>query len=605
MNAASVLTALFNGAWQGALLCGAAYIAFRFVRTLNATTMFTVWSVLLGICLALPIANAMFAARPYVRTTMPAQQTVYTPVHHSALRERTAVLQELTPVKEEPVPVYTPSLRDRLVDLATALMQRANLLLLLLGAIAVIRLALLGREVIAMFVARRRARRITAPVDAQLSIQRSYAFAASDSLTSPCVLGFSPALIVLPEQILGAPERELLSIVLHEAEHVRRYDDVQNLMHRIVSAIAFFCPGVRIALRELALYREQICDDAAVNGVGDPVAYAMTLTGMAQWAQGRGVPVPSFVFKRKQLLHRLDTLLDRAVNHSLRTNRKFAGTAALVLIVAAAIVLRVQVPVIAQVIVEPKVAAAPVHPAAAVAAAPAAKVQPRIAAKPAALAKPAKAAKPAAAGKPAAKLLPASHQLRKIERIKTHEEHLLQLHQRTAVRTQTRTSTRTATPFAAVMPVSPSQMVASVASSSTAKDYATSYATTAPPAPRAWHDVGADALLSALEAAGMRNLSVDQLIALHDHGVRAQLITEAHAFFGSTLTAGCLVGLTDHGISALYLQSLRAAGISGISTEDVIRLRDHGVEAPFILRVRAYNARASIDDIIRLHDSGF
>lgn len=592
MSAALLLTALFNGAWQGALLCAGAYIAFRFVRKLNASTMFTVWSVLLGICLVLPAANAVFASRPYVRVTLHTTQAaapISVQVHHR--RSAAATQTQIHAAAMETV-LPAPSPADRIVDAATAVLQRAKILLLVLVSAAAIRLLLLTREVVAMFVARRRSRRIAPPVNAHLSIGRPYAFASSDSLTSPCVLGFSPALIVIPEAILDKPERELLSIILHEAEHVRRYDDVQNLVHRIVWAVAFFCPGVRIALRQLALFREQICDDAAVNGVGDPVAYAITLTGMAQWAQGRGVPVPSFVFKRKQLLYRLDTLLDRAANHSLNINRKFAGTAAIVLVLAAAIVLRIQVPVVAQVIVEPKSAVTPAAPVAH--AAP--RVKPKLAfAQPAPPAPQAHiAAKPAAAKRAVAKpAAPAKPVVRRAERVRTHEDRILHLHQSMTV--QVETATVAAPP--------PSTVVASVAS---AKDYAYAYATTPPaPAPHAWHELGADTLLSALESVGMRNLSVDELISLRDHGVRAPLITEAHAFFGSTLTPQCLVGLSDHGISAPYLQSLRAAGLAGTSTEGVIRLRDHGVEAPFIQRLRAYNARASIDDIIRLHDSGF
>lgn len=591
MNSASILTALFNGAWQGALLCGAAYVAFRFARTLNATTMFTVWSVLLGICLALPVANALFSSRPYVRITVQTEQTLpaaATAPRHFSQRAVDAEKPSMQPTAPEAV-IAAPSLRDRLFDAGSAVLQRAKLLLILLAAIAVVRLALLAREIVAMIVARRRSRPIAPPVSAHLSINRPFAFAASDSLTSPCVLGFSPALIVIPEQILDAPERELLSIILHEAEHVRRYDDVQNLLHRLVWAIAFFCPGVRIALRQLALFREQICDDAAVNGVGDPVAYAMTLTGMAQWAQGRGVPVPSFIFKRKQLLHRLDMLLDRAANHSLRINRTFAGSAALVLVLAAAIVLRVQVPVIAQVMVEPKAALAPVKPKIALAAAPPLKAQAR------------PAAKPAPTAKPAAKPHVAAHPVKRVEharvRVHAHEAHLLQLHQRTAVRVETTAAT-------AVVVANSAQMSATAAT--VAASAAVAAAPPHSPAPTApGHEHGSDALLSALESIGMRNLSVDELIALRDHGVSAPLITEAHAFFGSALTPGCLVGLSDHGISPLYLMSLRSVGLAGTAPESVIRLRDHGVDAAYVQRVRSYNSRAGIDDIIRLHDSGF
>jgi hypothetical protein len=53
------------------------------------------------------------------------------------------------------------------------------------------------------------------------------------------------------------------------------------------------------------------------------------------------------------------------------------------------------------------------------------------------------------------------------------------------------------------------------------------------------------------------------------------------------------------------LQALRSAGESGACPDDVVRLRDHGVTASYIARIRAYNPRATLNDIIRLHDSGF
>ncbi len=274
MNAPLMLLAIFNGAWQGAVLCALAYFFFRCVRSLNATTMFTVWSVLLAICIALPFANYAFAARPYaIRVTAP------------AYRVRLAQpLPGAAPVRTALVAAAAPTVRERGIALVTAAMQRAWIALALLAVIALVRLALLARDMAGMFATRRAARRIAAPVNARLAIDRPYAFASSESLTSPCVLGFVPALIVIPHELLGAPQNELLSVVLHEAEHVRRYDDVQNVLHRIIGALAFFCPGVRIALRELALYREQICDDAAVHGLGDPIAYAMT---RRQWRSGR------------------------------------------------------------------------------------------------------------------------------------------------------------------------------------------------------------------------------------------------------------------------------------------------------------------------------
>jgi hypothetical protein len=179
------------------------------------------------------------------------------------------------------------------------------------------------------------------------------------------------------------------------------------------------------------------------------------------------------------------------------------------------------------------------------------------------------------------------------------------------------------------------------------------------PTPR----VRSNDVLDALDAAGIHNLSVDQLIAIRDHGVSSSLIRAAVAYFGTRISPTDLVSLADHGVSATYLESLRAQGVTGIapasvimlmdrgvrgsliaaanayfhpapsvadltslsdhgvgvqylmslrnagvqnvSVADVIRLMDHGVDGAYIVKIRRWNPRVSIDDIIRLHDSGF
>jgi beta-lactamase regulating signal transducer with metallopeptidase domain len=554
MNAALVLTALFNGAWQGAVLCGAAYIVLRRMRALNATTMFTVWSVLLAICVILPFANYAFAARPYTVRLTPVTQTYSVAPrvsHHRLVPAR--IVETVTG------PAPAPTLRDRALSLSGDLMHRAWIVLLLLGAIALLRLAVLARDVICMFAARRAACRIDAPLSTPLSIRRAFEFATSGDLKSPCVLGFMPALIVLPQEVLTASRDELLSVVLHEAEHVRRYDDVQNLLHRVISALGFFCPGITIALRELALCRERICDDAAIARMGDPVMYATTLTDFAQWALGKGVPVPSFVFKRKQLIQRLEMLLDRAVNHSLRTNRRFAVSAALAFVIASAIVLRIQVPVIAQEFAPPAPVHAHLHVHHQAAISPKPVVPPRrIAAVHVALAPhPAPSTRPKAA-KP-----------------KVHFTRV-----RTFASIAPRTTVAIAAPTVAIAPIAVAPVTQIRSNSS-------------------------DALLNALESSGLTRLSVDDLIALRDHGVSAALVSSAHAFFGGNLTAKDLVRLADSGIDPAYLQALRSTGWSSLCADDVVRLRDHGVTASYIARIHAYNPRATLNDIIRLHDSGF
>lgn len=553
MNASLLLTALFNGAWQGALLCGAAALIFRFFRRLNATTMFTVWSVLLAIAVLLPAANYAFAPRPV---------TVH--VAHTAVLAAARSVQPLDyarrsiPHDDKEAPATMPTITIRVSDVVAAIFRFAPEILAALALVALLRLGLLGRDVVRMLIARSRVRPIEAPVQLPSDISRPFSFAASGDFTSPCVLGFSPALIVLPEDLLGRGD-ELASVVLHEREHVRRFDDIQNVVQRFIGAIAFFCPGVRIALRELALYREQICDDAAVNATGDRVSYAMTLTDLAQWAQGRGVPVPSLIFKRKHLMHRLEVLLDSAVSHSLRMNRRFAAGAVIALVIAAAVVLRFQVPVIAF---------AAEHPAA-----PAAKVQ-----------------------HAAVKV---EHAVTKVERTVRSVNHTVTNVDRAVIkadRAVTHVHNHVHVHAAPVAPIIPRAAYEAVTQVAMVKSMA----------PQLQADVvgvSSPDILDALNAAGLRNLSVDDLIALRDHGVNAREIRAATSYFGR-LSAHDLTYLADHGVGPMYIETLRQSGINGIDPQSAVQLMDHGVTAPLIHSAFGYFGRRPAADLTYLADHG-
>jgi beta-lactamase regulating signal transducer with metallopeptidase domain len=651
MNAALILTALFNGAWQGGLLCTAAVLAFRLFRRLNATTMFTVWSVLLMIAVLLPFANYAFATKPVVVRTAIAvrdartSSAAITPAAKDALRGVGALPASAarTTIKVSDVAQTSSRYQDLSIRAIKAVFRFAPWLLLMLGAIALIRIAILARDVIRMLLARTRVRPIESPVALSSDIERPFRYAASDEFRSPCVLGFAPALIVIPEELLAQRGTELTSVVLHEREHVRRFDDIQNVIQRFIGAIAFFCPGVRIALRELALYREQICDDAAVNATGDRVSYAMTLTGLAQWAQGRGAPVPSLIFKRRHLIHRLEVLLDSAVSHSMRMNRRFAVGAAAVLVLAAAVVLRFQVPVIAEPLAAPHIK----HD-----------------------------------------VIAAKHDVVRAQRdVATFHKSVVTLHHEVSVvhksvvtvkhaaasvRARVRHVAHAARAKAGSMrslrtytlqAPAPAVVTVAAAAPNAISPEAAAAAAVAPAAPmiaRTHRDMSAN-LLDALNNAGLRNLPVDQLIALRDHGVSAMLVQSATSYFGH-VSAADLTYLADHGVGPRYIDVLRMGGITGIAPadavqmmdhgvsstliraalgyfdqrpapadlvfmadhgvgapfidslrangvkacwQDAVQMLDHGVDAAYVAKIRRSNPHATISDIIRLHDAGF
>ncbi len=349
MNCSILLVSLFNGAWQGAVLCIVAHFALLLVRRRNAATISVVWTVLLGICLMLPVANYVFAATAYM-VKMPAAEP-----QGRAQAASLISIRRIAPTSTGPAAQASGVIQDDAASALRLVSAHATTILWMLALIATLRLAILARDLANMIQARANVSLIDAPVKLLESIERPFRFASSTQFSSPCVLGFSPALVVIPERLLGAPRAQLLGIVLHECAHVRRFDDVQHVVARFIGAVAFFCPGVLIALRQLALYREQICDDAAISGTGDAVSYAAALAGMAEWTYTLRSPLPCLVFERNHLPQRLRVLLDSARSHSPYPNRRFACAATMVSALFAALVLRVQVPVVAEPIVQARV----------------------------------------------------------------------------------------------------------------------------------------------------------------------------------------------------------------------------------------------------------
>ncbi len=639
MNAGLLLAALFNGAWQGVVLCALAFFAFRFFRRPNATTMFTVWSALLTIVVVLPVLNYTFAPKPFVvHVVSPMPHALQAmPANHALPPAATAANIALTHMPLPGPAATSPFARGREWTSAAlrAVFRYAWLILLVLSAAALARVAVLVRDIIRMLVARGRVRPIDPPLALAGRISRPFRFAASDDFSSPCVLGFSPALIVLPNALLSGKEGELTSVVLHEREHVRRFDDVQNVFQRFIGAIGFFSPGVRIALSELALYREQICDDAAINATGDRISYAMTLTGLAQWAQGRGAPVPNLLFKRKHLLHRLEVLLDSAASHSMTTNRRFAAVAATSLLVASLVVLRVQVPVIAEATVTPtalfhhmQYAHRTHYVHHSKSPAPHKRVVARNAA-------------------------PALHRAPTIKRVAVRYA----IHRKTVTRHRM------------VAQIAPRARYEAIATGTAQVAYAYTYrdtdttSTSAMQAHVGANDSNNTDLVNALQATGMRHVPPSELIALRDHRVTHDLILAAASYYGhvtahdltvladrgvgpSYIGMLSLTGLTgvspydtaqmmdhgvslsliraalnyfqprrpesddfiymaDHGVGAPFIDSLRENGVVVTCWQDVTRLLNHGVTASYAARIRRMNPRAAVSEIIRLHDSGF
>lgn len=110
----------------------------------------------------------------------------------------------------------------------------------------------------------------------------------TDSLRVPMATGFLRPMIVIPSWALRELSPENLKVVLlHEAAHLRRWDDWTNLAQKILRALFFFHPVVWWVESKLALEREMACDDIVVAATSSPRAYAACLIAVAEKNLGR------------------------------------------------------------------------------------------------------------------------------------------------------------------------------------------------------------------------------------------------------------------------------------------------------------------------------
>ena len=109
--------------------------------------------------------------------------------------------------------------------------------------------------------------------------------AISPSISSPMALGILRPIIVFPADLVEKLSTDKLALVLmHELAHVRRWDNLTMLLHRLVSAVLFFHPAVWLCGRMLRREAEQACDDLVVCATGRSEAYARGLAHVAERA---------------------------------------------------------------------------------------------------------------------------------------------------------------------------------------------------------------------------------------------------------------------------------------------------------------------------------
>lgn len=143
----------------------------------------------------------------------------------------------------------------------------------------------------------------------------------SHNLGSPVALGVGARReICVPVRALHElDEDELRALLGHEVAHHLRRDTIRLAILHVLQAVFFFQPLLRLAVRDVRLAAEELCDDWAASHAGDRFAMASCLTEVARWVvpRDRHSPVPCIGRRRSQLELRVRRLMNG--HPSLRT----------------------------------------------------------------------------------------------------------------------------------------------------------------------------------------------------------------------------------------------------------------------------------------------
>jgi beta-lactamase regulating signal transducer with metallopeptidase domain/Tol biopolymer transport system component len=169
-----------------------------------------------------------------------------------------------------------------------------------------------------------------------LGIARDVAVAVCDRLTGPVLVGILRPMILLPAAALGywTPD-QIEMVLLHELAHVRRWDNVVNLLQRLVESALFFHPAVWLVSGWVRREREHCCDGVVVARTGHARSYAEMLLALAR-CEGQQTPRAAMSMARHDLVGRVSWILNsEPERHAMKLSRGLLALTAALLIVPA------------------------------------------------------------------------------------------------------------------------------------------------------------------------------------------------------------------------------------------------------------------------------
>jgi beta-lactamase regulating signal transducer with metallopeptidase domain len=172
--------------------------------------------------------------------------------------------------------------------------------------IGIVQLSTLRRSAVCCAVAQR----ALDGLSARRGITRRVQVLSSERVTGPLTCGITRPAVLLPADAVEWDRDTLRRALVHELEHVRRWDMLTNVIARAACAVYWFHPLAWIAWRQLVLEAERACDDAVVEQ-DDAPAYASLLVSVAERGRRGARPPLLAMATRGHLARRVAAILDR------------------------------------------------------------------------------------------------------------------------------------------------------------------------------------------------------------------------------------------------------------------------------------------------------
>ena len=380
----------------------------------------------------------------------------------------------------------------------------------------------------------------------RLRVSRPVRLCESALVEVPTVIGWLRPVILIPASaISGLSPEQLEALLAHELAHIRRCDYLVNLIQTTIETLLFYHPGVWWVSRQIRHEREHCCDDLAVAACGDVLTYARALAALEQMR----VVTPQLAVAANggSLLVRIQRLLRRRTPSRSGIQNWLAGFLALASVFGLL-----------------------------------------VAAETALLSREAKAA------------VKDDFSLTELPALPSTSEK--------PADPVSRIAGQSAPDQTATQPTDASTIEAAETPLDTPDEAQPKSEAPAPPAtpvaPAQEPAPAAQDFISEMNAAGLTNLKIDDLIALKTHGVTAQYIREMSASLPKKLGVDEIVSMKIHGVSSAYAAQFQGMGMKALDAEQLVAFAIHGVTPKFINELKTAGVNSTDPDSLlafRIH----